>query len=444
MEPKRVLAIFKESPPPARPSRPRAGANRHDIDVRTRSDTTAARDSGSLPAYIGRQAIYDRAMRTVGFELLFRDGTADRAVVTSSEASTAEVMLGALSDIGLETLTAGRRAFVNMSLEFLMSDRVALLPPERFALEVLEWAHTSPLLAGRLRELSALGYPIALDDFVLTDATVPLVAVADIVKLDVLALGERRLEAHVQALRDHPVRLLAEKVEDAAAFERCAELGFDYFQGYVFGRPETATSRRIPSDQRTSVELLAELQRPGSTLEDLEAVIIRDVGASLRLLRYINSAAVAPPRRIGSIREAILLIGERQVRNFATLLAMTRAGAGSNELTRIATTRAKMLELVASAAGDPDPSAHFTVGLLSTLDALLGAPMDAVCDGLPLTGEVVAALTRRGGPYGDRLRLVIDYLDGWPVAGPRGLRDAFLQAIQWADLTTAALAQDAA
>lgn len=410
----------------------------------------ASDDQPSLPAFVARQAIYDRALKAVAFELLFRSGTSDRAVFTSSEASTAEVILATLSDFGLETLTAGRRAFVNMSLEFLLSDRVALLPPERFGLEVLEWAQAAPQLVPRLRRLSDQGSLIVLDDFVLTETTRPLLDTADIVKLDVLALGEARLTAHVNELRRYPVRLLAEKVEDRRTFERCVELGFDYFQGYVFGRPETATSRRVSATHHTSLELLAELQRPESTLEDLERVISRDVGASVRLLRYINSAAVSLPRRIASIREAILLLGERQVRNFATLLVLSRTGSRASELTRIATTRAKMLELIARTLGDPNPEAHFTVGLLSTLDALLDAPMETICAGLPLTADVTAALTARQARYGALLTLVTDYEGGRPpdlsqaTIDPGALSDIYLQAVRWADLTTATVTQKAA
>jgi c-di-GMP phosphodiesterase len=432
------------------PSNQKRGSDRGGRSLIAVASGRAVQAGRSLPGYVARQPIYDRALGVVAFELLFRRGASDRAVFSSSDASTAEVILVALADIGLESLTAGRRAWVNMSLEFLLSDRVTLLPPSRVGLEVLEGAHSASQLAARLRQLSDLGYLIVLDDFVLTDATRKLLDTADIVKLDVLALDDRTLARHVAELREYQMRLVAEKVEDRRTFERCTELGFDYFQGYVFGRPETAASRSISSLARTNIELLALLQRPESTLEDLERVISRDVGVSVRLLRYINSAAVSLPRRIASIREAILLLGERQVRNFATLLVLSRAGSGGNELTRIATTRAKMLELIAREVGLPDPDTLFTVGLLSTLDALLDAPMETICAGLPLAADVTAALVARQGRFGTLLTLVIDYEHGSlaepdsAAITPKTLRDTYLRAIDWADLTTVTLTAKAA
>ena len=399
----------------------------------------------ALPAYVGRQPMYNRQLQTVAYELLFRGGGGRSAHVTDQEQATAEVVVAALADFGLDRLAFGRRVFINASRDLLMSPAIDVLPADRVGLEVLESVRVDATLLTRLKQLAARGYPVALDDFVLTNATRPLLDVAVAVKLDVRALSSAEVERHVRDLAGYPIRLLAEKIEDRAMFDRCRDQGFDYFQGYVFGRPETLVTTRVPEAAQANIQLLAELQRPGATLEDVEAVIVRDVGISMRLLRYVNSAAVALPRQIGSIHEAVMLLGEHTVRNFASMIVLARTTGDAGELIRTATIRAKMLELIARSLNRPDPDTHFTVGLLSVVDDLLAKPMADILADLPLDPDLTAALTTGTGRLGAPLSLVLAYEHGWierltttPLKGT-ALRNSYLRAIEWADQTTSHL-----
>jgi EAL and modified HD-GYP domain-containing signal transduction protein len=223
-------------------------------------------------------------------------------------------------------------------------------------------------------------------------------------------------------------------------------MGFHYFQGFVFGVPQLMTGRRIRAGRPTVLTLLNALARPDVSVAELEAIIVQDIGLSVTLLRYMNSAAVGLVRRISSIRDAIVFLGTDTIRSFAYLVSLTAHSQQPTELARIGMVRAKMMELLGSATGSADRATHFTVGLLSVADALLAVPMDALIAELDeLAPNVTRALVAREGDLGALLRLIEHYELGRPEQidtkiSPLVVRDAYLRAVEWADDTAAALA----
>jgi EAL and modified HD-GYP domain-containing signal transduction protein len=194
------------------------------------------------------------------------------------------------------------------------------------------------------------------------------------------------------------------------------------------------------------LNLMNALARKDASIAQLESIIVQDVGLSVTLLRYLNSAAVGLNRRVSSIREAIVYLGMETIRSFAYLVSLTAHSQEPAELARIGMIRGRMMEMLASALGHDDPPAHFTVGLLSVADALLSTPMDVLLDELDeLDDSVKRALIAREGDLGDRMRLVESYelcrFDHLATAGVNLhlVRDAYLRAVEWADETSACL-----
>ena len=400
------------------------------------------------PTYVARQAVYDRDLNVVAYELLFRETAFARdAAVHDDERATGEAALTAVADIGLDVLVGSRRALVNVSRSFLVGEEVLALPPERVGLEVLETVEPDAGVVGRLRELALQGYEIVLDDYVAGAGTSPLLDVAATVKLDVCGRSSEEIAASVADLAGRRVRLVAEKLESREAFETCRELGFHWFQGYVFGIPQVMTGRRIRAARLTVLGLLNALARPDVTVDELEAIIVQDVGLSLTLLRYMNSAAVGLVRRISSIRDAIVFLGTDTIRSFAYLVSLTAHSRQPAELARIGMIRAKMMEVLARGLGSGDAATSFTVGLLSVADALLAVPMEVLLEELDeLDERIVRALATRDGDLGTHLRWIESYEHGRldeiepSAVSLTLLRDAYVRALAWADETAAGLA----
>ncbi len=359
--------------------------------------------------FIGRQPIFDRNLQVYAYELLFRSGDRTQAGVVDGDQATSQVIINAFMEIGLNQIVGSHRAFLNFTRDFLMSDAPLPLPKDRVVLEVLEDVRIDTALVDAVRSLRKQGFTIALDDFVFAEEWRPLVEIAEIIKIDVMALDRDEIRAHVDLLRGFDVTLLAEKIESVEDLDYLQSLGFDFFQGYFLSKPTIVKGRRIPANHLATLQLLARLNDPEVNVGALDKLISRDINLSYKLLRYINSAFFALPRKVESIRQAVVYLGLREIKTWASLLAMSGIQDKPYELFNLSLIRAKMCELLAQATEQPNTETFFTVGLFSILDALMDLPMDAILDALPLSEPVSNALTRQEGRLGEALRCAIAY-----------------------------------
>jgi c-di-GMP-related signal transduction protein len=396
---------------------------------------------------IARQPIHDRARRVVGYELLFRG--AAHADGIDEERATASVIVETFTGIGIDTIAGTHPAHVRVSRRFLLELHAFALPPERVVLEVDAPDAADAALVAVLERLAEQRYRIALRCDPRGPVPTALSALADSVKLDVGGLDLASIGALAERFGRATPTLLAAGVDTPELLQRCAEAGFDRFQGFFFCTPDVVRAQTLPSARIAELRSLAGLYAQGTTFEELEQLIARDVALSYRLLCYLNSAYFGLPRRVASVREALTLLGTKAVRRWATLIALSGVQDASHELTVTALLRARLCELIGRArhTGSPTdtaPEAFFTVGLLSVVDAIMQAPLPQILDALPLAEEVQAALVERRGPLGDALQAVTAYERGDLTRARRYARGAplpqlYLTAMRWADAASASI-----
>jgi len=391
--------------------------------------------------FIGRQPIYDRNLGVYAYELLFRSEQSNTADITDGDKATSDVIVNTFLEIGLDNIVNKRPAFINLTRSFFVNHQTISLPKDRVVLELLEDIEADEEVIEGVKRLSEQGYTIALDDFIYHESLKPLVKLANLIKIDVMSLDRDEIRDHVLALRKHPVKLVAEKVETQEDFDYCLDLGFDYFQGYFFAQPKVIRGRRLPNNRIAILNLLRHLQDPDITPGQLEDLIAQDVTFSYRILRYVNSASYALSRTIESIQQAVVILGLRTVNSWTTLLAMSQVDNKPTELVITAMVRGKMAEELAKAQKCHCPETFFTVGLFSALDALMDNTMEEILTQLPLADHISNALLHRQGIHGEILSCVLAYERGeWEQVKSSTLsmsriRDCYLSALQWAEDT---------
>lgn len=391
--------------------------------------------------YIARQPIYDPTLNVIAYELLYRNDDQNRAEFLNGDTATTHVVVNAFLEIGLENLVGTEHlAFINITRSFLLETYPMPFPKEQVVLELLEDIVINDEVIAACRRLSAAGYTIALDDFVYNEALKPLLETIHIVKIDVLALGMDETRRHVEALQPFKIKLLAEKIESYEVLEQCQALGFDYFQGYFLARPNLIKQQRTPVMRLTALRTLSILQNPQAEIKDIEAIISQDVALSYKLLRYINSAAIPLHKKVDSIHQALIIAGTECIRLWSTLIVLSNLSEKPHEIMTIALSRAKMCELLAEKISLNNKDSLFTVGLFSTLDALMDQPLQKILANLPLSETVNDALVNYEGKAGVVLRAVLAYEEGVEMEEIKQLglplnviSDAYLEAIQWAD-----------
>lgn len=388
-------------------------------------------------AFVGRQPIYGRSIDVFAYELLFRNNEVNRASFTDGDAATAQVMLNTFVEIGLDHIVDHHLAFINLTRDFVLGNYCVALPKDRVVLEVLENMGVDQELMDALQRLSKLGYRIALDDFVYHESLKPLVEIADIIKVDVLELDRETVAEHVKILRQYPVKLLAEKVETHEEFEFCRDLGFDYFQGYFFCKPNVISAKPMPVNRMAILALLTQLQNPTIEISQLERIIQEDFSLGAQVLRYINSAFFEMPKQIDSIDQAVYMVGTDRLRTWASLLMLARIEDKPVELFVTAIVRARMCEQLALVHHVRDVDQYFTVGLFSILDGLLDQPLEDIIPTLPLGLDIQEALVHKKGSLGMTLDCVLAYERGdWDSVLCHGVevetaKAAYLEAISW-------------
>ena len=393
-------------------------------------------------AFVGRQPIYGKSINVFAYELLFRSNEINRASFVDGDAATAQVMLNTFLEIGLDHIVDNHLAFINLTRDFVLGNYCVALPKDRVVLEVLENMGVDEELMDALRRLSGLGYRIALDDFVYHESLQPLVELADIIKVDVQELDRETVAEHVAILRQHPVKLLAEKVETHEEFEFCRDLGFDYFQGYFFCKPNIISVKPMPANRMAVLALLAQLQNPTIEISQLKRIIQEDLSLGSQVLRYINSAFFEMPKQIDSINQAVYMVGTDRLRTWASLLMLARIEDKPIELLVTGIVRARMCEQLALALNVREVDHFFTVGLFSILDGLLDRPMEDIIPTLPLDLDIRQALLNRKGVLGMTLDCVLAYERGdWDTVlchrmEVETIKAAYLEAISWTSYLT--------
>jgi EAL and modified HD-GYP domain-containing signal transduction protein len=399
---------------------------------------------------VARQPILDRHARVMGYELLFRRSHSVQSCDAPNDEASARVIVDAVLSIGLETLTMGKRAFVNVSRGMLKRGVASLLPRDQVVIELLEDVIADPDTLEACRALKTAGYSIALDDYAGDPVVAPLVPLADYVKIDFRALATPAARALlIASLRPATPHLLAEKVETPEEYAQATAEGFACFQGYFFGRPAANPVKRIAARHMAYATLLVKLNKPDISVSELEDIVKQDVSLSYRVLRALNSAANPLRVEISSIRQAIILLGRDTIKRWASLWVIASMNENAHpELVASSIIRARCCEMVDTRL-HRDSGSGFLLGMCSLLDVILEQPMASVLSSLPVDAAIKAALLGETNERRALLDCVIAYERGeWDrfdaLAAHAGtnadvLREAYHEALRWTrQLTVAA------
>lgn len=363
--------------------------------------------------FMARQQIFDRRQIVYGYELLFRSSPENRCVINKSNQSYAssKTIVDSWLFLGIDKIAGDKRAFINVTRENLVGEHLHLLPKDKVIVEILEDVEPDEATIAACRDLKAAGYLIALDDFKYEAHLEPLLAIADIVKIDFLTLSQQERLSLRERFLARGIKLLAEKIETHEAFKEAYESGYSYFQGYYFSRPMMISGKDMASNSIANLNMLREVNRTELNLELLSQCIKSDISLSYKLLRYINSVSFGCRHEIKSIRQALLLLGDKEVRRWTSLILLATIGKNKpEELIVLAALRAKFCELVASdTAIRYQAQDLYLLGMFSLLDAILDRPLLTILRDIPIAEEIKIALTGGENQFRDIYDCVLAY-----------------------------------
>lgn len=398
-----------------------------------------------MDVFVARQPILDAEQRVYGYELLFRSGMDNVFPGTDPTLASTKVLTSSVLSIGLDVLTRGKPAFVNFTREGLLGQEVGFLPVDSAVVEIVEDVDPDADVLEACRRLRESGYRLALDDFAYRPELEPLLDLATFVKIDFERGTAADRLALVRRLRGRHLSLVAEKVETVADYREGLSLGCSHFQGYFFSRPVVYRGNDLRGHRGSHVQLMQEAGRDELDFERLERVVKTDVALSYKLLRYINAVAFGWKQRITSVRHALSLLGQEQVRRWALMVAVSgMADRRPSELSVMSAVRGRLCEGVFGMGprGGDRALDGFMLGMFSLIDAILELPMAQALEGVPVSDDVRAALLGERNGARDVLDMVLAYERGdWArVDGDaralglptQRLPGLYAEAVEWA------------
>lgn len=396
-----------------------------------------------MDVFVARQPIFDINKKIYAYELLFRSGESNGFPDIDGETATTSLLSSSFFTVGIEKIGAGKLVFINFTEDLLLNGTPGLFPPDKMMVEILEDVNPNAEIVSACQSLKDKGYSLALDDFVYSNQFDELLHLSDIIKIDFRLTPVETLGEMVETLKTYNCKLLAEKVETYDEFHQAKELGFDYFQGYFFSKPEVLKNKDLSSSQVGLLRLISKINTEEFDVESLAGLVAQDVSITYKLLKYINSSHFSRLQPISSIRQAITFLGENGFKMFVSLIATSKLSADKpGELIRASIIRAKFLEQIGVEL-KKESSELFLLGLFIALDAMLDQSIENIISKMPLSDNLKEALVQRKGELYVFMRLIETYEAGNWVAfrfaqKKLGLTDTkvtgfYVEALAWAD-----------
>ena len=367
-----------------------------------------------MDVFVARQAIFDMRKQVVAYELLFRSNFINKFISVENSNPTIEVIRNSFSIIGLEKVTEGKRAYINFDEVLLKSRIIEAFPKELIAVEILETVEPNEEIIECCKNLKQKGYMLALDDFEYDEKFDELIEYIDIIKVDfILTKGYERKEI-MKRIKNKKIKFLAEKVETEEEYKEAMEYGYSYFQGYFFCVPVIVLGKDIPSYEFTYIKLLKELNKDRISITNLERLFKNDVSLSYKLLKVVNSAHYSMKRKITSIRDAVMILGEREFKKWIYIITLKSMSENSmDELIKMSLLRAYFGELLCNRIQtEVSGFDAFLTGMFSLMDAMMNQPIENILCELPISQDIKDALLGKKNTYGDLLKLIIMYEKG--------------------------------
>ena len=410
-------------------------------------------EGDTLSTCLARQPIFDNKLSLYGYELLYRSSESSREYDgTDPDRSSSETIVLSM-DIGSRRLTGNRMAFINFTEKLLLNEVATILPKNHLVIEVLEDVRPHREVLGACEKLKKQGYLLALDDFELSAESKPLLSLADIVKIDFIKSNahggvKKEFDGINRALHEtgrRGVRFLAEKVETREEYADAKKMGFSYYQGYFFSKPEICSTNHAAPSYINQLKLIRMIANPMADYRKLAATISNDPVLTYRVLRLVNSAYYDLQYEVRSVNHALAILGLDNIRKYVTLLTIQQLTKEKpEELFRISLVRGHFLESLAPLAGmGKARNSLFMLGLFSLMDVIVGIPMEEVVELTQLSESISSPLLKREGKCADLLKIAENYERGnWDAAAQlaheygiseREMLKVYLDALEWAD-----------
>jgi len=350
-----------------------------------------------------------------------------------------------VESIGVEPFTGGCPLIVEVNeYQLLMgAPENHDIPPDKLICMLSADINISEVLLTRCRKIKENGYAIAVDGLIDVREKAALFDLVDCVNIDLDVYGIDRAMMMAKIIKKVNKRMIISQVPDTDTYNKLSDLPATLFTGGFYSKPVTKGIKDISPIKINTLALMNQINEEDFDLTDIAAIIGRDPSLSISLLRFINSSSAKFTSKINSIRSAVAILGQKEVKRWATAaLSLQLAQDRPGEISKLSLIRARFAENLAAVfeMGLFAPSL-FVTGLFSLLDVILQKPMPEAVKEVALDEKVRQALVEKSGDYYQVLDLLYAYERAdWDTVSVMILKhdlkvedivEAFIEALVW-------------
>ena len=361
--------------------------------------------------------------------------------------------LDLVKTLGVEPLTGGHPLFVDIN-EYHLLMRVPIdlgIVPELLVCVLSNKTKSDDAVMDKCRELKELGFRIAVDGLLDGHSKNPLFEYIDCFIIDTRDIKSDKALVDAVTTLSKVKQVVLTDIPDMEKFNMLSRISNTLFSGDFYNQPITKGKTEISPVKINALTLLNQINEEDFDLSDIAGTIERDPSLSISLLRFINTVM---PRKINSIRNAVAILGQKEVKRWATAaLSIQLAEDRPGEITKLSLIRARFAENLAKCfeMGMFAPGL-FMMGLFSLLDVILEKPMEAAAKEVALDEQVKAALVDKSGDYFKVLDFMYAYeRANWDAVAIKMVQNsleledviaAFIDALVWYKALLDAIGED--
>jgi len=395
-----------------------------------------------------RQPVFDQDLKIVAYQIRYQSRTEAEWAFYGDDEAASRLLLTSFTSLSQNGKQMRVPVFLPFPHQMMGEGTMPELPKRELVIEIPSNVVVDDALLSQIEKLSEEGYRLALDGFALQKELIPLVKLVNIVKVDTSAVHPKLLLKIGSILRRRNITMQAQNIPNFEVLRLCRRLGFKLYHGSFLGKPSKVLGKEMPGNSAVLLQLTQKLRRDDITAKEIESLVVADPVLTFKILRVVNSAAYNLTNQINSLEQAIVLLGQEQIRRWALLIAMNAQEDKPEEMSRNLLVRGRMCELVCESAEKGNPESAFMVGVVSQLDVLLEVEMGELLKQVPLDDETRAALLDHEGPLGEVLTAVIQFEDAdFDSLRESGIDKQFLDvayrhSLKWAENAMQALAEE--
>jgi EAL and modified HD-GYP domain-containing signal transduction protein len=397
--------------------------------------------------FISSIPLFDKDMAVQAYQMMTQDGNKLMGAAEDFRLDGGALQTPALDTIaktGIEPFAGGSDFFVKIGeYQLLLGMPLSLgLNPEKLVCVVDKHILPDDKLLEKLEILKQSGYRLAIDGL-------PQNADMDLIcKMFSFVLISFRSSDFAQDLKRifnfiDSICLVIADIPDKESFKKLSGIKNALLSGEFYIQPITKGKANISPLKINALNLLRQVNDDDLDLIAVALTIERDPSLSISLLRFINSMNPNRSRKIESIRQAVAILGQREVKKWAVVAISIGMGEDRpSEVTKLSLIRAKFAENLAPSFNLAMKSGIlFMTGLFSLLDIILEMPMEEAVNEIAGDKELVNALVNNTGRFYDVMAVIYAYERAdWNNASINMVRnnisldeltDAFVSALLW-------------